>query len=54
MLGMPESSDRPCLVKTHGSAHSLGNYYFSIAKSGLQIGARVETLLPRTRKADRR
>jgi hypothetical protein len=44
----------PPLVKTRGSAHSFGAYYFSIAKSGCQIGERAEDITPENEKVDRR
>jgi len=30
-----------CVVKTRGSAHDWGNYYFSITQGGIRIGKRV-------------
>jgi circadian clock protein KaiC len=46
---------RPTLavVKTRGSLHDRGTYYFDIAKGGMRIGDRIDGAAPTGRKAPR-
>src|SRR5207248_6849405 len=46
---------RPTLavVKTRGSLHDRGTFYFDIAKGGIRIGERIDEATPARAKVDR-